>query len=101
MESLMTSPTVVGINKVTTSEGKELFQLLIEQEAFIAKADGSVRAGTLKCRVLTDWSKAKCDAVVNKSLPGYTIARVECEPYEFAVGDEVKTFNHTWILQKA
>jgi len=97
----MSSPVIVDINKVETKDGKELFQLLIEQEAFIAKADGSVRAGTLKCRVLTDWNFAKCNSVKGKALPGYAIARVECDPYEFTVDGEVKLFNHTWVLQKA
>ena len=99
MKTFVSVPTVVDFVPVETKDGKTLFQLLIEQEALIPKADGSLRAGTLKARLLTDWSEEKCASLKGAQLSGYNIVRVECEAYTSSVSGEEKEYTHTWILK--
>lgn len=102
MAKLISNPVVVSVNPVENSKtGEILFQLLVEQKALITKKDGSLRAGTLKCRILSDFDAATANGMVGLELPGYIIAKKEVAEYTFtnAEGEELKA-SHTWELRE-
>lgn len=92
--------TVTAFQPRTSQEGREFFSLELtsdDLEMVISQQTGRFYATAYRCWITSTFTKATCQKMVGKTLPG-TIIRSECESYEFTIPEtgEVITRTHCY-----
>lgn len=90
---------IIDFVKKQNKDGEEYFLLVLQGGFQVVKSKESGRYyATMKQVTLsTTFDEGTCKGLIGEHIPGY-IAKVETEPYEYAVPDtgEVITLSHRW-----
>src|SRR5688500_10650662 len=94
--------TVTNTKKIQTKDGKEFVALELSGglEMVQSQQTGRFYATVRRCTVSTTFSEEMAKSLIGSQLPG-KIARVQCDPYEYALPStgEVMILTHRWNYQ--
>ncbi|MCE7043953.1 hypothetical protein [Dyadobacter sp. CY312] len=89
-------------NRTSSQDGSQYFalELTSDEPEIVMSATGRYYVTTKKCSMSSSFPESVCKVMLGKQIPG-SIAKVECEPYEFTIQEtgEVITRHHRYEYQ--